>query len=158
MATGPEAYYDLVRNLRQSDGVIASRGLRQSKVNTSFIRKLTNRGFNFVVKSFLFLPYSDTQCGAKLFTNKAIKCIIDKIGMTAWAFDIDLLYQLRKNGFRIKEIPTIWEDIEGSTLNLTTVPFKMFSSVVRMRILHSPFRFLIRLYDKLPERLKIHSL
>jgi len=158
LATKPQHFYDLVLKLGNYDAVIASRGLKESKVKTSFARKLTNRGFNFIVRSLLFLPYRDTQCGCKLFKKHALQSIIDRIGMTQWAFDIDLLYKLRKKKFRIREIPTIWEDKAGSKLNLTTVPFKMFSSVVRLRLLNSPFKFIVRLYDKLPEKIKIHSL
>lgn len=158
MATPPSAFYDLIKSIRFCDGIIASRGLKQSKVKTSFMRKLTSKGFNFVVRSFLFLPYSDTQCGAKLFKREALEKIINEIGFTAWAFDIDLLYKLRKKNLKIKEIPTVWKDVKGSKLDLLIVPFQMFSSIVRLRLLYSPFKFIVRVYDKLPERLKIHNL
>jgi len=158
MATKPESFYDLIQNIENYDGIIASRGLKESEVKTSFMRKLTNRGFNFVVRIFLFLPFKDTQCGAKLFKREALNEVIDEIGMTEWAFDVDLLYKLRKKGFKVKEIPTIWEDKTDSKLNLTIVPFKMFSSVVRLRLLNSPFRFIVRAYDKLPEKIKVHNL
>jgi len=157
MATSPESFYDLVKKIKGYEGAIASRGLRESSVKTSFARKLTNRGFNFVVRIFLFLPFKDTQCGAKLFKKEALSEIINDLGITAWAFDIDLLYRLIKKGFRIKEIPTIWEDKAGSKLDLVVIPFKMFSSIVRLRILNSPLKFIIRLYDKLPEKMKIHN-
>jgi len=158
MATKPEFFYNLIRDIENYDGVIASRGLKESKVKTSFTRKLTNRGFNFVVRSLLFLPFKDTQCGAKLFKREALNEVINEIGMTEWAFDVDLLHKLRKKGFKVKEIPTVWEDKKNSKLNLTVVPFKMFSSIVRLRLLNSPFRFVVRAYDKLPEKIKIHNL
>lgn len=158
MATSPAAFYDLIRSIKFYDGVIASRGLKHSKVKTSFMRKLTSKGFNFAVRSFLFLPYSDTQCGAKLFKREALEKVINEIGLTAWAFDIDLLYKLRKKKFKIKEIPTIWEDKAGSKLDLLIVPFQMFSSIIRLRLLYSPLKFIVRIYDKLPEKLKIHNL
>lgn len=157
MATMPEAFYELIKNIVGYDGVIASRGLKESRVNTSFTRKLTNRGFNFVVRSLLFLPYRDSQCGAKLFTKKAIESVINELGITNWAFDVDLLYKLRKKGFKIKEIPTEWEDKKGSKLSLIKVPFQMFSAIVRLRLLYSPFSFIVKFYDKLPERIKIHN-
>lgn len=156
LATKPEAFYDLVKNLGTYDGIIASRGKRGAIVKTSFTRKLTNRGFNFVVRGFLFLPFKDTQCGAKLFKRKAIENVVDDLGITRWAFDIDLLYKLRREGYNVKEIPTIWEDKSGSKLNLTRVPLLMFLSIVRLRVLNSPFKSFIRFYNKLPEWIKIH--
>ena len=159
MATSPEAFYDLVKNIKDYDGIIASRWKKDSIIKTeqSLLRKITSRGFNFLIKSLLFLPYSDTQCGAKLFKRNVLKKVLEDIKVTKWAFDVDLLYLLKRNGFRIKEIPTIWEDKAGSKLNLIKVPFQMFSAIVRLRLVYSPFKFIIRIYDKLPERIKVHN-
>ncbi len=157
-ATGPEAFYNLIKNINGYDGIIASRWLPQSivKIKQSFLRQILSRGFNFIVRALLFLPYKDTQCGAKIFKDKALREVINEIGREQWAFDVGLLYRMRKKGLKIKEFPTTWEDKEGSKINVKKVPFQMFSSVIRLRILNSPFKDFIRLYDKMPERLKIH--
>lgn len=156
MATPPEEFYKLIKYIEKNNGVIASRGLRESQVKTSFSRKLTNRGFNLVVRLLLFLPFSDTQCGAKLFDYDATKFIVSNMSFTQWAFDIEMLYLLINNNFKVKEIPTKWVDKEGSKINLTKVPIKMFLSVVRLRLTYSPLKFIVRLYDKIPEKLKFH--
>ncbi|MEK6873867.1 MAG: glycosyltransferase [Nanoarchaeota archaeon] len=156
MATSPEEFYKLVKSIGHNNGVITSRGLKDSYVKTSFSRKLTNRGFNLVVRLFLFLPFSDTQCGAKLFDYKATKFIVSNMSFTQWAFDIEMLYLLVNNNFKIKEIPTKWVDKGGSKINLTKVPIKMFLSVVRLRLTYSPFKFVVGLYDRIPEKLKFH--
>ncbi len=160
MATPPEAFYTLIEKIKDYDGIIASRWIRGSIIKTeqTLLRKITSKGFNFIVKSFLMMPYSDTQCGAKLFKREAIQGVIKDIGVTRWGFDVDLLYKLRKKGFRIIEAPTIWEDKKDSKLNLKKAPFQMFSSVLRLRLVHSPFNFIVRLYDRLPEKIKIHNL
>lgn len=156
MATSPEHFYWLIRDLGKNDGAMASRGLKNSLVKTSLKRKVNHKGFNFLVRSILFLPYKDTQCGAKIFRRKSIKSVLNELGMTQWAFDIDLLYRLKKKGFKIKEIPTVWEDKRGSKLNLRSVPIKMFASIIRLRIINSPFKRIIGLYDKMPEKIKFH--
>ena len=159
MATPPEAFYSLMKNIGNYDGILASRWMKESIIKTkqTAIRIITSRGFNFLIKSILFLPYKDTQCGAKLFRKKAIESVISDLGITRWAFDIDLIYKLRKKNFKIKEIPTIWEDKRGSKLNLIKVPFQMFSSIIRLRLIYSPFKFIVRLYNKLPEKIRIHN-
>jgi len=158
MATPPESFYDLVKNLNEYSGIIGSRWLKKSIIRTEQtpLRKITSRGFNFIVRILFLMPYKDTQCGAKLFKNKALKKITPELGITRWAFDIDLLYRLRKNKFKIKEIPTTWEDKEGSKINLLKAPFQMFAAVVRLRLIHSPFeqilrpvKFLLRFGDKI---------
>ena len=155
MATPPSAFYDLIKKIWNYDGVIASRGLKKSVVKTSFIRKLTNKGFNFVVRAILFLPYHDTQCGAKLFKNRTLRNIVNELGITRWTFDVDLLYRLKKKGFKVKELPTVWEDKKGSKVDLIKVPLLMFLAILRLRILNSPLKDFIRFYDKLPEWVKI---
>lgn len=159
MATPPEAFYDLIKNIGDFDGIIASRWMKNSVIKTkqTALRILTSRGFNFLVKSILLLPYKDTQCGAKLFKKKALEEVVNELGTTKWAFDIDLIYKLKRKGFRIKEIPTIWEDKRGSKLNIVKVPFQMFSSIIRLRLIYSPFNFVVRAYNKLPEKIRIHN-
>lgn len=159
MSTIPESFYDLFRKIEKNDGVIASRWLKGSKIKTkqSFFRIITSRSFNILVRSILFLPYKDTQCGAKLFRKKAVKAVINELGITRWAFDIDLLYRLRRKGFKIVEIPTTWNDEGGSKLSMIKVPFQMFSAVIRLRLIYSPFSFVVKLYNKLPEKMKVHN-
>ncbi|MAG26925.1 hypothetical protein CMI47_15405 [Candidatus Pacearchaeota archaeon] len=157
MATPPEAFYKLITSLGSADCTIASRGLSQSKVETSTKRKITSWGFNFLLRSILLLPIKDTQCGAKLFTRNAVSSVLTNLSITAWAFDIDLLYTLRKKGFRIKEIPTTWYDISGSKIRgMFRVILQMFLSIIRLRLMYSPFKRFIKLYDSLPEQIKIH--
>jgi glycosyltransferase involved in cell wall biosynthesis len=158
MATGPEAFYWLIRDINSYDGAIASRSVKSSSVKMSLKRRITHKGFNFLTRSILFLPYRDTQCGSKIFTREAITSVINELGVTKWAFDIDLLFKLKKRGYKIKESPTTWEDKSGSKLNLIKVPFQMFSAIIRLRLIYSPFNFIVRLYNKLPEKIKIHNL
>ncbi len=155
MATSPKDFYDLVKNINGYDGIIASRAVKGSKAEFTLKRKITHRGFNFVVRSLLFLPYHDTQCGAKIFHRDVLKGIVNEIGTTKWAYDIDLLYKIKKKGFKIKEHPTVWKDKEGSKINVIKTTIQMFLAVLRLRILNSPFRGIIKLYGKLPENFRI---
>ncbi len=158
MATSPESFYDLALKLDGYDGAIASRGLKDSIVTTSFKRKLTNRGFNFLVRIVLHLPYKDTQCGAKIFRRGLIEEIVKDIGLTEWAFDIDLLYRINKGGFKIREVPTVWEDKAGSKIQVIKSTIQMIASIIRLRLMYSPFKTVVRAYDRLlPEQIKIHS-
>jgi len=157
-STSPESFYDLIEKINGFDGIIASRWIRGSIIKTkqSFLRRFLSRGFNFLVRSLFFMNYDDTQCGAKIFRKEAIQKIIGEMSITKWAFDINLLYLLKSKGLKIIESPTIWEDKGNTKLDVIKVPFEMFSGVVRLRLIYSPFNFVIRLYDGLPEKLKIH--
>lgn len=156
LATLPNSFYELVKNSEKGDCIIASRALKDSNVEMSLLRKVTSKGFNFLVRSILLLNVKDTQCGAKIIKRNALGRVIGEIGSTEWSFDIDFLYRLNKHGFKIKEVPTVWQGKGGSKLNLIKTPFRMFSGIIRLRLLHSPFKFIVRAYDKLPQKAKLH--
>ena len=150
MATKPEVYHDLIKRIGNHDGIIASRYVKGSIINPkpTLERKIASRIFNTLIRSTLFLPHKDTQCGAKLFKRKALEKTIPHLTFSQLAFDVDLLYNLRKKGFRIKEIPTIWSDEEYSTVNFAKSGPVMALAILRLRILNSPFKGLKTVYDK----------
>lgn len=158
MATSPEAFYDLIRNMGNHDGIIASRYLRGSIVNPkqTWQRILASRIYNFLIRCLFLMPYKDTQCGGKLFKRAVIEKILHELLITKWAFDVDLLYRSKVNGFRIREFPTVWSDREYSKINFKRAGPLMALSMIRLRIINSPFKDLARLYDNLPEWIKVH--
>lgn len=159
MASPPEAFYELVKNIGRYDGIIADRWHKKSKIipKQSLFRRFISRGYNIIVRVLFLMPFRDTQCGAKLFKRKVIEDNQKKLKTINWNFDIALLYCLRKeSNAKIKSIPTIWHDEKGSKVNLKRTPIMMFASSMRLRLIHSPFEFIVRFYRKLPERMKIH--
>lgn len=157
-STPPEAFYDLARSLHSSDGIIASRWLPRSRVYPpqTFRRRLASRCFNFFVRVFFFLPYHDTQCGAKLFRRESLLPIVSDLVITQWAFDVNLLYLLQKNQAYIHEAPTVWMDKAHSKLHVFGAGSQMFLGLLRLRLLNSPLRWLVGFYDRLPSWTKIH--
>jgi len=157
-STKPEDFENLIKNIGKYDCIIASRYIKGSKVKPKqkITRIIGSRGFNFIVRILFGLNINDTQCGAKLFKNKAIKEIIPKLDITRWAFDVDLLFNLKRNKYKIKEYPTVWEDKSGSKFKLHKAIPEMFLSLTRLKLINSKFRFIINIYDSLPESIKIH--
>jgi len=157
-STKPEELYKLYKNIENFDGIIGSRWLKLSIIKTKqkFIRRIMSRSFNLMVRTLFLMPYRDTQCGAKIFKKEALKLIIDRLNITQWSFDVNILYELDKKNLKIKEFPIIWQDDSDSRLNITKVPFEMFFGIIRLRLINSPLKFLINAYDKLPKKLKIH--
>ncbi len=155
MSTSAEAFYDLIDNIDDYDGIIASRWLKDSIIKTkqSFLRIITSRVFNFLVRGIFLMPFRDTQCGAKLFKRESLNKIINELIITKWAFDVNLLYKLRKHNYKILEYPTIWIDKSESKLNLMKVPFNMFAAIVRLKLLELKLNFIVRFYDKFIKRI-----
>ena len=150
MATTPMEYYRLFSEIKRYDGVIASRYLSGANLTprNTLLRIIASRVYNSFIRAILLISYRDTQCGAKIFKKEAVARILNKIGMTSWAFDIEMLYLLNKYGFRIKEEPTTWSNKDYSKINFWRSGPWMGLAVVRLRILNSPLKRMIRIYDK----------
>ena len=150
-ATPPAAFDDLVKNIGSAGLIIASRRLPGAIVSPRqpWQRRFASRVFNFLVRTLFKLPITDTQCGAKLMTAAAWRAIVPHIGLTKWAFDVDMLFKTRRAHYPIREIPTTWSDVGGSKLRVGRVSLQMFVAICRLRLLYSPFRWVVALYDRL---------
>lgn len=139
-ATPPQAFHDLVRQMPGYDCVIGSRWLPESKLGEEqpWKRRLASRVFHAIVESFFWMGIRDTQCGAKVMRREAVQAIHDDLRTADLAFDINLLYCLKRAGFKIREVPTEWTDQIGSKITLGRSSFTMFLSIVRLRLVYSP--------------------
>jgi hypothetical protein len=86
------------------------------------------------------LNVKDTQCGAKIMRRAVVEKIHPSLGIADMAFDINLLYSVKRAGFRILEIPTEWTDKMGSKVVLGRTSLTMLLSVIRLRFIYSPLR------------------
>lgn len=159
-ATSARAFYDLVLNLKSYDGAIGNRWDKRSNVVVpqTTLRKVLSRGFNLIVRSLFLFTHRDTQCGAKIFTRELVRKVYHKLGSSEWSFDVDLLFYARREGARIRSVPTTWHDKKDSKIDLKKTPITMFLSAVRLRLIHSPLSFLVRVYRILPEKWKFHKM
>ncbi|HOE35899.1 MAG TPA: glycosyltransferase family 2 protein [Kiritimatiellia bacterium] len=149
-ATPPAAFQDLVDNIGQAGLIIASRRLPGAVVSPRqpWPRRVASRIFNWLVRRLFKLKITDTQCGAKLMTAAAWRDIVPRIGLTKWAFDVDMLFQTRRARYPITEIPTTWSDVAGSKLRVGRVSAQMFLAICRLRLLYSPLSWVVTLYDR----------
>lgn len=134
-ATKPEQLHFLLKNIENYGCIIGSRWMEGSKITTkqSLSRRISSRGFNLLVRLMLNLQFSDTQAGAKVFRKEAIEKIFPKIKTTGWAFDVSLLYNIKKEGYTIKEVPIEWEEPGGSRLKLKKAIPAMFFALLKLR-------------------------
>ncbi len=140
-ATPPRAFLDLVRHIEGYDCVIGSRWLPGAVLHQeqSGKRQFASRVFHFIVQMFFFMNIRDTQCGAKIIRREAVEKIHPKLRIADMAFDINLLYSLKKAGFKILELPTEWTDKVGSKVVLGNTSLSMLLSVVRIRLMYWPW-------------------
>jgi len=145
-ATPPRAFHELVKHISGVDCVIGSRWLPGAvlHVEQSGQRRFASRAFHLIVQLFFWMNIRDTECGARVMRREAVEKIHSSLRIADMAFDINLLYSLKRAGYRIREVPTEWTDKIGSKVTLVGTSLVMFLSVVRIWLIYSP-----RLYKRL---------
>jgi len=140
-ATPPRAFMDLVKNINGYDCVIGSRWLPGAVLHQeqSGKRQFASRIFHLIVEGLFWMHIRDTQCGAKIMRREAIEKIHSRLRIADMAFDINLLYSLKKAGYKILELPTEWTDKVGSKVVLGNTSISMLLSVIRIRLMYWPF-------------------
>ncbi len=158
-ATSPVAFDELVEKISLDGCIIASRWMKGSVMSPKqpVSRRIASRCFNFLVRVFFGLRLTDTQCGAKLFRREVILPVIRNLGVTDWAFDVDMLFQTKRLGASIREIPTVWNDIAGSKIDVGRASVQMLVAMVRLRMFYSSLRFMIPGLAKVVERIVPHK-
>ena len=134
----PREVTKLVQALEGADCVVASRWLKESVVTVrqSMFRQFYSRFWNFFARSVLLLPIRDTQCGAKFFRREVVSPILAAVVLTNWAFDVDLLYHVRKGGKRVREVPVTWAHDHDSKLPVHRAIPVMLVSLMGVRIMN----------------------
>jgi glycosyltransferase involved in cell wall biosynthesis len=142
-ATPPHSIFSLTKYIAQADCVIGSRWLPDSVLHQeqTTLRKSFSRCFHFIVESLFWMRIKDTQCPCKLMKREAVERIHSNLRIADLAFDVNLLVSLKRAGFKILEVPIEWTDKIGSkvTSSLFRSSLTMFLSVVRVRLIYSPF-------------------
>lgn len=142
-ASPPHALHALIQRMGEADCVIGSRWLPGATLHQAqpFLRRFTSRTFHFIVELLFWMNIKDTQCPCKVMTRECAEKIHSSLQIADLAFDVNLLVALRRAGFSVLEVPTEWTDQAGSkvTSSLFRSSLTMFLSVVRIRLIYSPF-------------------
>lgn len=130
-----------LRQRLEQDGLAIVFGSRdaqgaQVEVRQPFWREGSGKAFNKLMRSITGLPFTDTQCGFKLFDLQQARFLFELQRIDGFGFDVELLYLARKYGLAIREVPVVWRNAGGSKVGL-------FSGLAAIRDL-----FLIRRNDR----------
>jgi glycosyltransferase involved in cell wall biosynthesis len=142
-ASPPNAFHELTHHIGKADCVIGSRWIPGAVLHQAqpWIRRFTSRAFHLIVQSLFWMNIKDTQCPCKVMKRGCIEKVHPYLRIADLAFDVNLLVALSRAGYSILEWPTEWTDKIGSkvTSSLFRSSLTMFLSVVRVRLIYSPF-------------------
>jgi dolichyl-phosphate beta-glucosyltransferase len=120
--------------LADYDVLIASRALPESNivVKQNIIKVTLGRAGNLIIRLLIDPRIKDTQCGFKLF-NKKVQPLFNKITINGFGFDFELIWLIKKNNLRIKEVPVTWVNDFASSVKWWHYP-KVLAEVLAVRI------------------------
>lgn len=128
------------------DIVIGSReGVGAVRKNEPYVRHLMGRIFNLLVRILVLSGIDDTQCGFKLFKGPVAKEIFSKALLygdltkevvipKVTAYDVEILFIAKKMGFKIKEMPVVWEYGTDSKVRTFSDTVVNFLDVVKVKL------------------------
>ncbi|BCA54394.1 Glycosyl transferase, family 2 [Nitrospira sp. KM1] len=105
-----------------ADLAIGSRALasrsQEFRVQAKLYRTWLGGLFNFAVHQLGIAGISDTQCGFKLFRQKAAEDLFSVATINGYGFDLEVLYIAQRRPYRIAEVPVNWCDQPGSKVRV----------------------------------------
>jgi len=96
----------------RADLVLGSRNVKGGgTVNWGLGRKLLSRGGSLYARTILGIPVRDLTGGFKCFRREVLEAIdLPTVQCSGYAFQIELTYRAIRKGFRVVEIPIVFED------------------------------------------------
>jgi glycosyltransferase involved in cell wall biosynthesis len=129
-----ETYQALVDG---NDLVYATRLHPKSKViGRTLKREITSRIFNFLLKTYLGVKFSDGMCGFKfLKREKLANLMANGAENDGWFFSTELLTIAEWNGLKLYELPVKWTDDPDSRVNISALAKQYLKAmqVLKMR-------------------------
>lgn len=121
--------------LETLDGAIGSRWVAGSTltVRQGLLRRLESRSFNLLIRLLFNLPFSDTQCGAKVFRKAAVDRVLPAMVSRGFEFDVELLWRLQRAGCRVAEVPIEWQNRGDSRVRKRDMG-RMAAGLLRVRL------------------------
>ncbi len=99
-------------------------------------RYVIGQVFRWFRQVLLKVNVVDSQCGFKLFTERAASAIFPVTKVDGFAFDVELLFLAARNEMPVAEVAVNWQDSDSSRVSLLTDPAKMLMDMLRIRGLH----------------------
>ncbi len=124
-------------NLPVSDrppALIASRiKILGRRVERQLKRHLLGRIYATLTSTLLNIPVYDSQCGLKLLPRSAFEAVTDRLQVSGFAFDAELIASLLDQGTPVLEIPIDWHEVAGGKVRLLRDSWRMARDIWRIR-------------------------
>ena len=106
--------------LQGQDVVYATRLHSKSQViGRTTKREITSRAFNFILKTYLGVHFSDGMCGFKWLRREHVRPLMEGGAVSdGWFFSTELLTVAEWKGLKLFELPVKWTDDPDSRVKI----------------------------------------
>ena len=144
MATPPDELPLLLEALGSADVALGSRiqpdGSDMRATQPAY-RRILGRVFHGLASIWVVGPVQDTQCGFKGFRLAAAREVFGCQLVTSIVFDVELIYLVRRLGYRMAIVPIRWEDRRGSRMRPgVMLAFRVVWDLFRIPLIHRRVR------------------
>jgi len=115
-----------------SDVAIGTRLSSNSRVVRGPKREFISRSYNFLLRRYLGVTFSDAQCGFKAMRHDVAEQVLPHVHDTGWFFDTELLVIAERAGLRIHEVPVDWVDDAHSSVDIAGTALEDLKGMVRV--------------------------
>lgn len=106
----PEYYIlpALMKLREDADVVIGKRLYTVAFSFSSLLRWITSRGYSFLMRNALKIPFSDTEAGFKFFNRERILPIVKQTENNHWFWDTEIVALSYYKDLRIDDLPVVF--------------------------------------------------
>jgi len=124
----------LVRAIDKGADVATLRRIYAFQIG-SLDRYFMSRGYSWLVRRVLDLPFRDTETGYKFFRRATVLPLLDEIRDGGWFWDTEFMARAERRGLKVVEIPGAYirRDDKTSTVSGMSDSFEYFLRLVRFR-------------------------
>lgn len=99
----------------------------------TMLRRRLGDSFAWLARHLLDVSLYDYQCGAKALTTETWRDVRDHLYEPGFAWDIELISITDALGYRVVEVPVIWEDRPKSTVSPMETAVRLARSLIVSR-------------------------
>mgnify|MGYP000088292222 CR=1 FL=1 len=100
---------DVIEKDGLADAVVTSKWHRLSNTKASILRRILSKAFHTLERILLGIKVKDTQTGAKAFRRYVLDDVVPRLTVKRYAMDAELLTAVCARGYRVVEVPAVFE-------------------------------------------------
>lgn len=116
-----------------ADIAVASRYMPGATVRRPLLRRAMSHAYRRIVQLVVPTGLEDTQCGGKAYTTEAARALFSRQVIDGFAFDAEILYAARRQGYRVTEVPFALVQPRQTSIHLLRDAPRMVRDLVRIR-------------------------